>query len=125
MDKANVRILFLALIAVMFIGQAIYDFVKKNRSQAKHRHPVKNLRVKRPDVTPARQRPTHQAKAYAEKAKPPEPRAVETINFDYNITDNEVNEIEDSDLSSPQNAETQAEELRRAVIWSEILKRKF
>ncbi|MDE6369637.1 MAG: hypothetical protein K2K94_10420 [Muribaculaceae bacterium] len=125
MDKASVRILFLALIAVMFIGQAVYDFVKKNRSQAKRHLSQKSQRTSRPTATSLRQQPARKASPFIEKAEPPQPRPAETISFDDNVTAPSAHEIEDSGFSSPQEPGTPSEELRRAVIWSEILKRKF
>lgn len=109
----------------MFIGQAVYDFVKKNRGQAKRRLPAKSQRAQRPKSPPQRQRPTNQANTYIEKSRSPEPRADEPINYGDMPTGPAADEIEESEFTSTQDPATQSEELRRAVIWSEILKRKF
>ncbi len=126
MDKANVRILILALTVVLFIGQAIYDFVKKNRGRAKHHPQQKPRRVERPTAVPARQRPAAQTASYrADKVQEPASQAVASPNYDDRAAADSSMQIDDADFTTLIFQDTGPHELRREIIWSEILKRKF
>ncbi|MDE5554703.1 MAG: hypothetical protein K2J10_05920 [Muribaculaceae bacterium] len=116
MDKASVRILFLALIAVMFIGQAVYDFVKKNRGQATRRRPAPRPKTSHSVVSkPTRITPT--PLSYPHQDDPSDSSV--------SLSQLAPSAEPDSEPESPASPSPQSDELRRAIIWSEILKRKF
>lgn len=122
-DKAQAQILFLVLIAIAFIGQGIHDFIKKNRAGSR-----------RPATPPAKRHssPVTRYDAQAQSAN----RATTGRPMAESLTDHDLSaEITEPDMPDNADAITQTEparsaapdsdELRRAVIWSEILKRKF
>ena len=133
MDKAQARILTLVLIAVLFIGQALYDFIKKNRSrsvnrprqtinkpgnriQASNRQSYqKNVqKTVRPKMNASSDRSKLEAELYPSVKSEPVKAAVDET-------------IEPINEKTPHQSQLTpaGDDLRRAVIWSEILKRKF
>ena len=114
-DKPQTTILFLVMIGIMFFGQAISDFIKKKKNQSQRpKHPVQHSAPKpKPRSAPARpqtitvEKPTE---AQRESAA---------------VTCNTVNVAETAPENPAQTVSPDSEELRKAVIWSEILKRKF
>ena len=121
MDKANVRILFLLLIAVMFIGQAVYDFVKKNRSRTRHRRPAARPENRLPqtlNLTPHNNESDISAHPKDDVKILTEPKSdIEHID--------DSHDINIADTVPPLSDTPDSDELRKAIIWSEILKRKF
>lgn len=133
MDKAQARILTLVLIAVLFIGQALYDFIKKNRSRSVNRPRQTISKPRR--AAPAQQRQYSQTKTQ-QKLRPnvselaglsalesepsPTEKLIHSINQDKETREPESIAVSQQSLQSPSD-----DELRKAVIWSEILKRKF
>lgn len=134
MDKAQARILFLILIGVMFVGQAVYDFIKKNKSRRASSRRTTVQRKPQVGKQPVRQprspfddflkadmpvaEPKTQAKAKPQPQTMTMPDSAETENHDM---------ISEAEAMQPVSGITppDSDELRRAVIWSEILKRKF
>lgn len=133
MDKAQARILTLVLIAVLFIGQALYDFIKKNRSRSVNR-PRQTIRKPNHKVHPQKRQfsPKPIQTAVSPKAHVTADRSkLEAELYPSVQSGHEMvsaDEItEPGNETSPQqtNRLPEGDELRRAVIWSEILKRKF
>lgn len=122
-DKAQAQILFLVLIAIAFIGQGIHDFIKKNRAGSR-----------RPATHPAK-RHSPQATRYHAQVESAN-RATTGRPMAESHTDHDISaEIPEPDMPDSADAIKQtktagstvpnSDELRKAVIWSEILKRKF
>lgn len=123
MDKAQAQILFLVLIAVAFIGQAIHDFIKKNRANYR---PTTKRQAQRTAPTRA---PKTNLEGYRPLKTTEKPKQEPILQSDI------LDEIQES-VSTPEtnvsksetrgsNIASGSDELRKAVIWSEILKRKF
>ncbi|MDE5567028.1 MAG: hypothetical protein K2J12_01165 [Muribaculaceae bacterium] len=133
MDKAQARILTLVLIAVLFIGQALYDFIKKNRSRSTNR-PRQTISKPRRH-TPSQQRKYSQTKTQPklrptvselaglsalESEPSPTEKLIHSINQEQETHEPDSNAVSQQSMPAPTD-----DELRKAVIWSEILKRKF
>lgn len=127
MEKAQERILFLVLAGFLFFGQAIYDFIKKQ----------KKSHTRRPAAQPKKRSSLNVGK---QAVKTPLYTGTDDWNSEYKQAgpiyqttepanqgpDMEVAEdnpvIEKTTEKFPQ---ATASDLRNAVIWNEILKRKF
>ena len=135
-DKAQARILTLVLIAVLFIGQALYDFIKKNRSRSSNR-PRQTISKPKPQSPVSlnnhgltKKRSDHsQRPAVSElaglSALESEPSSIEKQILAIDQPSEDIRQHVNTTSSPAHSAAPDGDELRRAVIWSEILKRKF
>lgn len=130
MDKAQARILFLVLIGILFFGQAVYDYIKKQKKSSarkptahynKRNAPNSDKRMPAtPKLQKSEKRETNSNRvspAYVEN----EPMRAETMPLVEEKTETAM--IAETE-STGCNQKTDID-IRNAVIWSEILKRKF
>ena len=129
-DKAQARILFLILIVVMFFGQAVYDYLRKKSRRSGAVKPVKRTQVSRqrpkpqPDAQPGLPgRMAELSKRLQTAAREEEPAAISGPAE--RPEPSELSELSDKSDLSDRSDKSDLSDLRRAVIWSEILKRKF
>ena len=127
MDKAQAQLLFLLLMAVIFIGQAIHDHIKKNkiRSSRTITRPKQS-----PETIPARL--TDFGKTDLKnliKTEAPEQKKQKKTDFDSIDSIGGMSQHDEITSHGEINVEhktpLELSELQKAVIWSEILKRKF
>lgn len=130
MDKAQARILFLVLIGILFFGQAVYDYIKKQKKSSA-RKPTAHY--KKGNVQNGYKRMSTSAPSPMSKKR--------ESNFNQTTPVHQVNEplphkaksLVEEETETAMIAETESTgcnqktdmDIRNAVIWSEILKRKF
>ncbi len=143
MDKEHARLLFLLLIGLMFFGQAVYDYLKKkSRANGLTKNMQRGQRLSQHKATPAQSGPRRQSapashmSVEAKKTEPAFTTATASTTADsrqkasaYVPATNITTEIDRQEQENePMEADihkTDNDELRKAVIWSEILRRKF
>lgn len=125
-DREQVRIIGLILIGIIWAAGALYEYVKKNRNLTT----VATKRVQRNSVSTKKDEKqrrssmaidlkTHETKTRSDAVSLLRPEQEGTLP----VITNEANAVEHNEDGA--SAPAGITELRRAVIWSEILRRKF
>ncbi len=122
MDKEQYRILFLCLIGLLFFGQAVYDYIKKShRNRTAAKTPRRSANRPAPVMVASRPpQPRSKAARPAAKKEPAPLAETETA-----VNQDLASAKAETEGNDQQPAATNLSDLQRAMIWSEILKRKF
>jgi len=131
-DKAQTRIFLLILIGLLFAGQAIYDYFKKRKisSQRKNAGPVR-VPYKQYSKPNSHQSGTTPSLNVTPKDKndcflTSDLTGPEVLEKKQTVTMANSDRAKENNESMPdEQRNSDCMDLRKAMIWSEILKRKF